>query len=73
MKIKIDIEEQCNVKDRLKGNDIDLSKKMEFFFDGKPICAYKGDKLASALYASGRKVFSRSFKYHRPRGLLCAR
>ena len=71
MKNKIDIEEQCNVKDRLKGNDIDLSKKMEFFFDGKPICAYKGDKLASALYASGRKVFSRSFKYHRPRGLLC--
>jgi len=71
MKNKVGIDGQCNAKDRLNGSDIDLSKKMEFFFDGKRICAYKGDNLASALYASGRRVFSRSFKYHRPRGLLC--
>src|SRR6266508_278839 len=32
---------------------------------------YRGDTIGSALYASGRRVFSRSFKYHRPRGLLC--
>ena len=33
--------------------------------------AYAGDTVASALYASGVDVFSRSFKYHRARGLLC--
>jgi sarcosine oxidase subunit alpha len=33
--------------------------------------AFAGDTIGSALYASGRRVFSRSFKYHRPRGLLC--
>ena len=32
----------------------------------------EGDTVASALYASGVSTFSRSFKYHRPRGLLCA-
>src|SRR3989442_1568756 len=30
-----------------------------------------GDTIGSALYAHGRRVFSRSFKYHRPRGLAC--
>lgn len=33
--------------------------------------AHPGDTVASALYASGVRIFSRSFKYHRPRGLLC--
>ena len=33
--------------------------------------AFEGDTVASALYASGVSIFSRSFKYHRPRGLLC--
>ena len=33
--------------------------------------AYEGDTIGSALFAAGRRVFSRSFKYHRPRGLLC--
>ena len=32
---------------------------------------FAGDMIGSALYASGRRVFSRSFKYHRPRGLQC--
>ena len=32
---------------------------------------YEGDTIASALYAAGRRTFSRSFKYHRPRGELC--
>ncbi|MBV8475471.1 MAG: (2Fe-2S)-binding protein, partial [Acidobacteria bacterium] len=44
---------------------------MTFYFDGEPVRALAGDTVASALYASGRRVFSRSFKYHRPRGLLC--
>ncbi|MBI2194917.1 MAG: (2Fe-2S)-binding protein [Planctomycetes bacterium] len=41
------------------------------FFDGKPISAQPGDTVASALYRCGVRIFSRSFKYHRPRGLLC--
>jgi sarcosine oxidase subunit alpha len=42
-----------------------------FSFNGKPVEARDGDSVASALYRSGRRIFSRSFKYHRPRGLLC--
>ena len=71
MKNKVNADAKCNFKNRLNGSDIDLSKKIEFLFDEKKTYAYKGDNLASALYASGRRVFSRSFKYHRPRGLLC--
>ena len=71
MKNKVNTDAKCNFKNRLNGSDIDLSKKIEFLFDEKKTYAYKGDNLASALYASGRRVFSRSFKYHRPRGLLC--
>lgn len=43
-----------------------------FQFDGRPVKAEPGDTVGSALYRAGRRVFSRSFKYHRPRGLLCA-
>ena len=50
---------------------IDRSKKVTFQFDGRTISAYEGDIIASALYASGVSIFNRSFKYHRPRGLLC--
>ena len=71
MKYLVNVVKGLDFKDRLNGTDIDLTKKIEFLFDGKKISAYKGDNLASALYASGRRVFSRSFKYHRPRGLLC--
>jgi sarcosine oxidase subunit alpha len=45
---------------------------VSFTFDGKPVAAYEGDTIASALYAAGRRTFSRSFKYHRRRGLFCA-
>ncbi|MFN0168857.1 MAG: 2Fe-2S iron-sulfur cluster-binding protein [Bryobacteraceae bacterium] len=44
---------------------------MRFEFDGRPIEAKPGDTVASALYRAGQRIFSRSFKYHRPRGLLC--
>jgi len=53
------------------GERIDRSRSISFTFDGKPVHAYAGDTIASALYASGRRTFSRSFKYHRPRGELC--
>ena len=44
---------------------------LTFSFEGRPVPALSGDTVASALAAHGRRIFSRSFKYHRPRGLLC--
>jgi sarcosine oxidase subunit alpha len=44
----------------------------EFSFDGRRVPFCEGDTVASALYASGVTVFSRSFKYHRPRGIYDA-
>ncbi len=53
------------------GERIDRARPLTFSFDGKPIRAFAGDTIASAVLASGRSVLSRSFKYHRPRGELC--
>ncbi len=53
------------------GERIDRSRELAFTFRGKPVRAYAGDTIGSALFAAGQRVFSRSFKYHRPRGLLC--
>jgi len=53
------------------GELIDRSRGLTFFFDNATIEALEGDTIASALFAAGRRVFSRSFKYHRPRGLYC--
>lgn len=50
---------------------IDRSRPVQFSFDGKRIAAFEGDTIGSALAAAGIRTFSRSFKYHRPRGLLC--
>ena len=50
---------------------IDRARTLEFEFDGKPVAALEGDTIGSALAASGQQVLSRSFKYHRPRGLFC--
>jgi sarcosine oxidase, subunit alpha len=53
------------------GERIQRHKLIRFTFDGKKVQAYEGDTIGSALYAAGRRTFSRSFKYHRPRGLMC--
>jgi sarcosine oxidase subunit alpha len=50
---------------------IDRGRPIAFTFEGSRVQAFEGDTIASALFAGGRRVFSRSFKYHRPRGLLC--
>ena len=50
---------------------LERGQPVPFIFNGKPFSAYRGDTIASALAANGVQVFSRSFKYHRPRGLLC--
>src|SRR6266704_5968586 len=42
-----------------------------FRFAGKTIPAFAGQSIGAALYAAGVRVFTRSFKYHRPRGLFC--
>ncbi len=49
---------------------IDRTKPRSFTFDGRLHNGYAGDVIASALYAEGRTLLSRSFKYHRPRGVL---
>ena len=53
------------------GEVLDRSTSVRFSFNGKDYSAHPGDTIASALTAAGVQVLSRSFKYHRPRGLLC--
>src|SRR5205085_9776078 len=50
---------------------IDRGRTVAFSFEGTPVEGFAGDTIGSALFASGRRIFSRSFKYHRARGLLC--
>ena len=54
------------------GGRIDRTRVLNFTFDGKPYTGFQGDTLASALIANGVHLVGRSFKYHRPRGILCA-
>ena len=54
------------------GGLIDRSKPVRFSFDGRPLQGYAGDTLASALLANDLCLVGRSFKYHRPRGILSA-
>ncbi|MEZ2224442.1 sarcosine oxidase subunit alpha family protein [Rhizobium sp. RCC_161_2] len=54
------------------GGRIDRSKTVNFTFDGKGLSGHPGDTLASALLANGIQLVGRSFKYHRPRGILTA-
>lgn len=54
------------------GGRIDRDVPLAFSLDGRPLAGYRGDTLASAMLAAGVTVVGRSFKYHRPRGLLTA-
>jgi sarcosine oxidase subunit alpha len=54
------------------GGRIDRSCVMHFTFDGRGYTGFAGDTLASALLANGVHLMGRSFKYHRPRGVLAA-
>jgi sarcosine oxidase subunit alpha len=54
------------------GGLIDRSRRLDFTFDGRAMSGFAGDTLASALIANGVKLVGRSFKYHRPRGILTA-
>ncbi len=55
-----------------KGGLIDRDQTVRFSFDGRHYTGLEGDTLASALLANGVRLMGRSFKYHRPRGVLTA-
>lgn len=55
-----------------QGGRIDRARPLNFRWDGKDLTGYAGDTLASALMANGETVLGRSFKYHRPRGIMSA-
>ena len=52
------------------GGQINRTERISFKFNGKTFFGFKGDTLASALLANGIHLVGRSFKYHRPRGIL---
>ncbi|HMD73675.1 MAG TPA: sarcosine oxidase subunit alpha family protein [Steroidobacteraceae bacterium] len=54
------------------GGRVDRSKRIRFSFDGRDYEGLAGDTLAAALLANGVHLVGRSFKYHRPRGILAA-
>lgn len=54
------------------GRLIDRERKVSFTFNGKPMTGFAGDTLASALLAGDRMLVGRSFKYHRPRGIVAS-
>ncbi|MEL6919653.1 MAG: 2Fe-2S iron-sulfur cluster-binding protein [Pseudomonadota bacterium] len=54
------------------GNTIDRSEPIGFTVDGRQYFGFGGDTLASALIANGVSIVARSFKYHRPRGIMAA-
>ena len=55
---------------RIKSSLIDTTKEINFVFNGKKYKGFKGDTLSSALLANDVKLIGRSFKYHRPRGIV---
>ncbi|MFN9480876.1 MAG: 2Fe-2S iron-sulfur cluster-binding protein, partial [Betaproteobacteria bacterium] len=52
------------------GEWIDREQPLTFRFEGCEFTGFAGDSIASALAANGVRLLGRSFKYHRPRGLL---
>ncbi|MEM6307831.1 MAG: 2Fe-2S iron-sulfur cluster-binding protein, partial [Pseudomonadota bacterium] len=54
------------------GRLIDRSKSVEFRFNGKRMQGYLGDSLAAGLLANDQMLMGRSFKYHRPRGVVAS-
>ena len=52
------------------GEWIDRSTTVNFTFEGQAYTGYAGDSVTSALWGAGERVLGRSFKYHRPRGVM---
>lgn len=55
-----------------QGGRVDRGRSLSFTFNGRRLTGFAGDTLASALLANGVSVVARSFKFHRPRGILSA-
>ena len=56
-------------KNRVR-NFVQKNNPVYFYFDGIKLSGFYGESLASALLANGIKLVGRSFKYHRPRGIM---
>jgi sarcosine oxidase subunit alpha len=54
------------------GSLIDRSRSVSFTFNGETLSGFEGDTLASALLANDKLMLGRSYKYHRPRGILAS-
>ncbi|MBD2090963.1 (2Fe-2S)-binding protein [Microcoleus sp. FACHB-1515] len=54
----------------IQGEWIDRTQSIGFTFEGQRFQGFQGDTISSALWASGQHILGRSFKYHRPRGIL---
>lgn len=54
------------------GGRVDRSQTLSFKWEGRDYSGYAGDTLASALMANNQRLVGRSFKYHRPRGIMSA-
>ena len=52
------------------GRLVNRDRAVEFTFNGKRMRGFEGDTLASALLAGDQMLVGRSFKYHRPRGIV---
>ena len=55
-----------------QGGRVDRSQSRSFTLDGKTFQGFAGDTVASTLLAHGEHLVARSFKYHRPRGIMAA-
>lgn len=52
--------------------DTPANRSAEFSFDGRVLMGIEGEPLAASLLAAGQQILSRSFRFHRPRGLMCS-
>ncbi|MBL8265310.1 FAD-dependent oxidoreductase, partial [Steroidobacter sp.] len=58
--------------ERSPGTSLNREQRVRFSFDGESYEGFRGDSLASALLANGVRTISRSFKFHRPRGVYAS-
>ena len=56
---------------RLPCPDEQRGEAVDVLLEGAPVRAFSGESIAAALFAGGRRVLSRSLKYHRPRTFFC--
>ena len=55
-----------------RGKLLSRQNRLNFSFNGEKLWGYQGDTIASALLANGKTLVGRSFKYHRPRGIVAS-